>query len=62
MTCAAFGRHACDTSTWTYDGNGNMTATTDADGNTTDDTYDADDNQTQVTDPLGMSPRRLRRR
>ncbi len=54
VTCPAFGgSRVADTSTWSYDSDGNVSSTVDADANTTSYLYDADSNQTQVTDPLG---------
>jgi RHS repeat-associated protein len=53
VSCPAFGAsRVADTTTWTYDADGNVTNTTDADANATSYSYDADNNQTQVTDPL----------
>ena len=53
VSCPAFGSsRVADTSTWSYDADGNVTATTDANANTTSYTFDANNNQTQVTDPL----------
>jgi RHS repeat-associated protein len=54
VVCPVFGAsRVAGTSTWSYDADGNVTSTTDGDGNTTSHNYDADSNQTQVTDPLG---------
>ena len=47
------GTRVADTSTWSYDADGNVLNTTDADGNETSYTYDANSNQIQATDPLG---------
>jgi RHS repeat-associated protein len=53
VTCPAFGgSRVADTSTWSFDGDGNIQNTTDADGNETTYAYDANNNQTTVTDPL----------
>ena len=53
VSCPAFGAsRVANTTTWAYDANGNVTSTTDADGNATSYTYDANNNQTQVSDPL----------
>ena len=61
--CPVFGAsRVADSSTWTYDGDGNVLSATDADGHTTSYVYDAN-NQTQLTDPLGnVTKTRLRRR
>ena len=53
VTCPAFGAsRVADTSTWSYDADGNIVHAFDADGNETSYTYDGDNNQTEVTDPL----------
>jgi len=52
VSCAAMGSHATDTTTWDYNADGNVTSTTDPDGNTTSYTYDADGNLTKTEDGL----------
>jgi len=53
VSCPAFGSpRVSDTSTWSFDSDGNVQNTTDADGNETSYLYDADNNQTQVKDAL----------
>ncbi|HEY2176527.1 MAG TPA: RHS repeat-associated core domain-containing protein, partial [Mycobacteriales bacterium] len=42
-----------DTSTWTYNADGDVTSVTDPRGKETDYGYDGDGNQTLVTDPIG---------
>ena len=53
VTCPAFGgSRVADTSTWSYDVDGNIQNSTDADGNETSYLYDPNNNQTSVKDPL----------
>jgi RHS repeat-associated protein len=54
VTCPAAGHpRVADTTTWTYDADGEVTSSTDPQGKTTSSSYDADGNTTKVTDPLG---------
>jgi RHS repeat-associated protein len=56
VTCPAYlaTRHS-DTSTWTFDADGNTTGTEDADGNSTSYVFDADNNKTEVIAPTAGS-------
>jgi RHS repeat-associated protein len=54
VQCPAAGQpRVAGTTTWSYDPDSEMVATTDPLGNTTNYSYDPDGNQTQVTDPRG---------
>lgn len=54
VQCAGAGQpRVADTTTWTYNADGNITSLTDPRGKETDYSYDGDGNQTMVTDPIG---------
>ncbi len=60
VTCpSSQSTRVADTTSSIFDANGNVTSTTDADGNMTSYLYDADGNKTLTTDPVGNETKTL---